>query len=545
MESAQPGMAAQAESPETGTRGGMFVRRSTGLTRDISFFSQIMVNIGPAAPGVGLAASTFVVLAAYPGGHLVAALWITALLGLILVVPYGILSMVMPRSGADYILVSRSIGPPFGMASSFSLVMFQFIGIAFLASTFVTIGLAPGFATIGLVTHHPSFIHTATTISSHGWTFALSALILFVAMGIAALPNHIAMKIQNTCYGIAFLGLAVGVIVMLATTQGGFTHTLNATAGSNAYEKIIKAAPGVAALNSSWNATVPAIGALCFVFLFSWWTTNYGGEIRGARTWRNLGSMAASLLLLAVVFSIVTLALTHMVGGQFLTAANTTNGTSAYVLSVPPFWQALAAIGAKSSALAVFLIVTFLFWFPIWVFINLAVPTRAFFAWSFDGLLPRNAAYVSPNLHSPLVALAITGVLSLIALAITVYTTQFNTVLALLVMLFLVPPASVAMSLALLPWLRPHLWKRSALSQKVAGIPVATIVGLIAVASEIFVFWIFVHYRALGLHTHLGKVITLIVVFYAIGFLWYYVAKAIQARRGVDISLNYAEIPPE
>src|SRR5205807_3149059 len=116
------------------------------------------------------------------------------------------------------------------------------------------------------------------------------------------------------------------------------------------------------------------------------------------------------------------------------------------------------AIGAKSQALAVIMVVMFLFWFPIWTWIQLAQPVRAMFAWSFDGVLPRQAAYVSERTHAPLVALAVTAVLSVIALIWAVYSASFFTVLALLVVLFLVPMAYVALGALLLPWLRPTLY---------------------------------------------------------------------------------------
>jgi basic amino acid/polyamine antiporter, APA family len=534
---------ASPAASETHESRGMFVRKATGLTRDISFPNQVLLNLGPAAPGIGLAVSTFVVLGIYPGAHIISAFWLTALAGLAVAIPYGLLSAVIPRSGADYVLVSRSLGGPFGLASSFSLVVSQMLGIAFIASTFATVGIVPALSTIGIVSGNSWWLDAGTTLSSKTWTFVLSLAMLLIGVGIAALPNRVAMRVQRIGYAVAGTGMLLGVIVMLATSTSSFTSKFNDLVGSGSYDKILKAAD-VAAPGTSWSATVPAIGALSFLFLFSWWTTNYGGEIRGARSLRNLGSMAAALAVLCVLFSVVTAALFHMVGDQFVAAANAANGTADYPLSVPPFWFAFAAIATKSTFVALLLVVTFLFWFPIWTFIQFAIPTRALFAWSFDGVLPRRTAYVSERLHSPLVALAITAVLATAALAWEIFSSSFFDVYALMILLFLTPMISVAASAILLPWLRPHLWRGSPLPGRFLGLPLMTLAGVVALAVEIFILYVFLHYDGLGVANDRNTIL-LMVGLWAGGFVLYYVARAIQLRRGVDIALNYAAIPPE
>jgi APA family basic amino acid/polyamine antiporter len=529
---------------ETRVAGGLFIRNSTGLVREISPLSATLMNMLPAVPGVGLAISVFFVLATHPGAHLLPAYVLTGLLGLAVALPFGLLSMIMPRSGADYVLVSRSLGPPWGLSSSFTFLVSQMLGIAFIASTFVTVGLVPGLATIGLVSGHKGFVDLSTTLSSHGWTFVLSVAILGLAVFLAALPLHTAFRFQNLSYVIAGAGMLIGLVVMLTVSRHTFITRFDAIAGSGSYSHILKAGASAANAKSSWSGTVAALGALSFVFLFSWWSTNYGGEIRQARTWANAGSMVLAIVALVLIYLVMTVAFYHMAGGPFVAASNAVNGTKDYPLSVPPFWLVFVAIGAKSQALAVIMVVMFLFWFPIWTWIQLAQPVRAMFAWSFDGVLPRQAAYVSDRTHAPLVALAVTAVLSVIALIWAVYSASFFTVLALLVVLFLVPMAYVALGALLLPWLRPALYRQSPVTGKFLGIPVLSLVGAAGLAASIFVFWIFMKYPDLGVH---NKGNTLLAMFgmMAGGFLLYYVARAVQRRRGTDIALNYAEIPPE
>ena len=63
------------------------------------------------------------------------------------------------------------------------------------------------------------------------------------------------------------------------------------------------------------------------------------------------------------------------------------------------------------------------------------------------------------------------------------------------------------------------------------------------IASAVFLFYIFFAYDNLGLpktHTEIA-----LAVLAAVGIGGYYLAVLVQRRRGVDITLNYAEIPPE
>jgi basic amino acid/polyamine antiporter, APA family len=532
--------------PETFVQKGMFVRRSTGLVRDIPFVSQILVNIGPAAPGIGLAISVFWVLAAFPGAHLLPAFWITGLIGLLIVLPYGLLSMAMPRSGGDYILVSRSLGPNFGLASSVSFTLSQILGIGFVSTTFASVGVVPALATIGLLTGQSSWINLSNTLATQNWRFVLSIGILIVGLLIGMLPNRHAMRLQNVGYAIAGLGMLTAVILMFGTSPQDFGARFDQLVGSGTYEHVLEAASaqGLANPESSWANTVPAIGALGYLFFFSWWTTSYAGEIQGGRTLRNVASMALSILLLCVLFTVVTSALYHMTGGNFLAAANALNGTKDYPLSVPHLWVALAAIGGANVALGVFMLVTFLFWFPVWTFINLAPATRALFAWSFDGVLPAKTAAVSGRFHSPVGALAITGVAAAIAIAWAIYSSTFTTVLALLVLLPLTAMASVAWSAILVPRLRPEIWKRTAASGRVAGIPLLTVIGIVAFVAVVCAFSILMSYPSLGIADR-GTALIYMAGSWLLGFAFYYVARAIQLRRGVDIALNYREVPPE
>ncbi len=93
----------------------LFARNATGLVRGVSPRSSLIINFIPGHPAQSLAAGFFFVFALFPGGNY--------LLGLLMVIPmalsmsyaFGLLTAMIPRSGGDYMLVSRVIHPLVGL----------------------------------------------------------------------------------------------------------------------------------------------------------------------------------------------------------------------------------------------------------------------------------------------------------------------------------------------------------------------------------------------------------------------------------------------
>ena len=90
-------------------------------------------------------------------------------------------------------------------------------------------------------------------------------------------------------------------------------------------------------------------------------------------------------------------------------------------ISVTPTYFFLTAAQLGSVAVAVFLVVSFALFWPLLTAIAFLQPTRMLFAYSFDGLLPKSVAKVSGKSHAPVVAVAISGALSIATLAWAIY----------------------------------------------------------------------------------------------------------------------------
>ncbi len=175
---------------------------------------------------------------------------------------------------------------------------------------------------------------------------------------------------------------------------------------------------------------------------------------------------------MVVIYLVFTVILFHMTGDKFIAAANALNGTSSWKLPVTPFWLPLAGIGVNSSFLTAVLSLTFLLWFPLVLCENAAQPTRALFAWSFDGLLPSKVAEVNERTGVPIAAITITFIGIVVATVWAVWSSSFNTVLATTTLMLIVPMMFVGLSATLLPFTKPDLWQASPIRGRFLGIPV-------------------------------------------------------------------------
>ncbi|MGZ8563997.1 MAG: amino acid permease, partial [Candidatus Limnocylindria bacterium] len=96
--------------------GGLFVRRSTGLVREASALDATIFNAVFSAPvGATLAIGVLWALSAFPGADPVWATIIAVALNVPILIMMALLASSMPRTGGDYVWVSRILSPPLAM----------------------------------------------------------------------------------------------------------------------------------------------------------------------------------------------------------------------------------------------------------------------------------------------------------------------------------------------------------------------------------------------------------------------------------------------
>ena len=538
---------AAGDVPTPAPAHGMFARNATGLIRGVSPRSSLIINFIPGHPAQSLAAGFFFVFALFPGGNYLVGLLLVIPLGLAMSYAFGLLTQMIPRSGGDYMLVSRVIHPMVGLISSFCMTLAGLLSNAFFGIAFVTIGLAPGLAGIGLVGGWPTLVRWSAEIQSKHWQIALGGLMMCLSAVILAGGWGWTLRIQNVLFWLVTTTLALSVLIALFTTHSTFISNFDGFAksigaGNGAYEHTIKTAQA-AGTNTSpafdWGNTIAVMGFFSTFSIFSYWSTFIGGELRQASTMKTANNMAIAAVAGPVVVAVCAAIFFHTFGTAFMIAANG-GGTS----PVAPQYFSLIAASTGSTIIAIILFGGYILFWPLICYISFIQPTRMLFAYAFDGLLPKSVTRLSKN-GSPYVAVLLALVASFITLVWAVNGSSFFQVLVYATLVQLIAMALVGLSAVLVPYRKPDVYRGSTTKRMIAGIPVVAIAGAGAILTCVFIWVLYFHYSAQFFLTDKQKMFSIFGVTIALAIIYYFAVKAYRKSQGVDVDLAFAEIPPE
>jgi APA family basic amino acid/polyamine antiporter len=531
---------------------GLFVRSATGLVREVKPWQAMAINFITGAPPFVIAIALFGALAGFPGGNFLLATLLTIPLALSVVYAFGFLTAAIPRSGGDYILVSRTLHPAAGVVSSVCISLSSFLSIAFEALGMCIFGIAPGLVVIGLVGGHPRIVHWGNVVaSSHNWQFFLGTVGIVISGAAIAAGWTTAKRFMFGLLGLSLVGLAISTLIAIFTSKGSFISDFNSfaqpyTHNPDTYHQTIQNAikNGVPVHHAfSFVKTIPIIAVICGVSIFAYWSTFFAGELRQGNTMKTANRMgAASITILGSVFVLVAIFFWSF-GKDFLTAAFGGGLPSEVGTSAAYFVLTSTQVG--STAFAIFLVATFVFFWPVIMAETTLQPPRTMFAWSFDGIAPSAITKVTKR-GVPITATAITVGLSILAYAWAIYVAgNFFRVLVYTTLIQLITHVLISISAIVFPYRRTALYQASVATHEVAGIPLMVVAGVGALLTTAFIYWAYFHYAFFGLIGHKGNLVIWLVGAVLFGLVWYAGAKLIRAQRGVNIDTVYAEIPPE
>jgi len=220
----------------------------------------------------------------------------------------------------------------------------------------------------------------------------------------------------------------------------------------------------------------------------------------------------------------------------------------AYAIPSGAFYQFLAAMSVNVPVLTVIILGCFLFWALPSMIANTFMPIRSFFAWSFDRLMPEKLADVNERTHSPITAIIVVNVIVAALTIWSVYSNVFQLVLGLIVLAGCLGVVIVSAAAIALPLRRPDLYRASPANVKFLGVPVLWIVAVLSIGIFVALAVVSTQYPALVMNGHPGNFWWIPAWFAGLivgGALLYYVPKFIRARRGINVSFVYKELPPE
>ncbi len=535
----------------------VFLRDATGLVRGFSGWDAFVLVLGFINIGSGVYLVFSSTLAFAPAFNLGLSFLICTLMNLCVVVVYTQMTVAMPRSGGDYVFISRTLSPSLGFANNFFFTAVGVLGIAFNAYFAGTLALSGAAAAAGYATNNQALISLAAQASTPMYGFIVGFIITVFSAAVIILGRGWLKRVNSFAFIVGMVAVFVWIAVLATTPNSSFVSSFNSfahpyTNSTDSYTLLVTQAnkagfsipTGTMAMFQSTILSLPVVyftmtGANSLNFV--------GGEIKNVSKTVVAVSLAA-LGLVAVVVVLLGYLLFNMVGQNWLAAVSyLAFNTSSYTLPSVPSLPFLVSL-ANTSPVVIWL--TF-FGVILWGYLLVAVwfvyVTRNIFAWSFDRLIPSSLSDVNPRTATPVKAILLITGLSFIVLAIysfspafsyTNFTTAFNSI-------WIIPPLIAAA----FPFLRKDQFNAQPryVKAKLGPLPLMTLFGILGSLSVIYIDYVVATNPGYAGISPQNNTLSLmvIVVLYIVGLLVYPLLKSVKKREGIDLALIYKEIPPE
>ena len=468
----------------------------------------------------------------------------------------------MPRSGGDYVWQSRILGGAVGFILAVTGWWFiLWLWVPLYGDMFRHIVLVPILGILGAQDTALWFAGTQTG------AFVASLITLAVVSVFIALGMKVYAKIQKYSFYGGVLGLLIVIVLLLTGSNAAFRTGLDANA-SSMFGTEAGVYDATAALGIEAGAITPLTGGtLLAVFLVipymvffnlwpNWGATLYG-EVRGATDFkRNIKGMGWALGVTAVLGIVLFLAIKKTIGWDFYVQAGAAWWNYAWgytdvipALPVWPYPALLASFLTTSKLVQLVVVVLMSLWWFGWCGTVFLSSTRVIFAAAFDRLLPEKVADVNERTGTPVNALLLMVVPSvLVAYLFSYNIANFQTLTLCSTLVIAVTYLGTTISAIVLPYTKPDMYKASPIAKyKVFGLPLISVAGVIFGGFLVFLLyqWLFDPNGLYGIGLSNKSSIVYMLSMYVLAAVIYYGFRSARKRQGIDMDKVQSEIPVE
>jgi APA family basic amino acid/polyamine antiporter len=543
------------------TEKKVFVRKATGLVREIGFWTAAIIVFCNVV-GLGWQKRVFQFTGPYivPESSYVMGIppvtmsfIIVGIIVLLTVFMFAVLSAAMPRSGGGYVYISRIIHPSVG----------------FLASWLEYFSITVSWGQIGTVVFEALMIYAWMAGWGTSWgtsenLFIGGIIIVVLFAGIAYFGASMTGRILQVMFWIPATITILLYVFMLAatpTTMETGIKMLSGISSTQFTQMALDQGMATKFTGGYWGAMAAATIGTYWAFIGFAASTFVGGEVKeaGRALPRTLFAANIIIILLYVTMSYISSHAAMLVGkigdySFFSAYAFLSYGGGTLPAGVGRAWMpVIGGLSAAGMGATWFLALVPIF-AVLWVANDIPpfiiTSSRIIFAMSFDRVLPEKLSEVNERWHSPTNAILVTMVVAFIGCLsesdilvkylpgnwITAYLNSAGGVLATDIwdtVFFLVS----SLAGMLLVFRRNDIYEKSPYKPGrwlVGGI------GLIATLANIYLLYLVGTGYGGALEPWYFTIFLLVV-----GFIIYYYYRSKGSRVGVDYATIYAEIPPE
>uniref|UniRef100_UPI000A9C64C1 amino acid permease n=1 Tax=Vulcanisaeta sp. JCM 16159 TaxID=1295371 RepID=UPI000A9C64C1 len=191
---------------------GVFLRESTGLIKEAGFWDAVSINIANMSIGaaLGTVGLTLAALPSIVGVNLVYASLVAFLLSVPQIIVYSLLTTLIPRTGGDYVWLTRAFGPRVawlvnGLVMAFVIQALAYYALIAIAGVFQLESVLP---ILGL------------NVSFSTWDMIAIAIAFFTVIVLAnILGTKYGFRLMTILTTISMIGVVIAISIMLLTPR--------------------------------------------------------------------------------------------------------------------------------------------------------------------------------------------------------------------------------------------------------------------------------------------------------------------------------------
>jgi amino acid transporter len=543
------------------TQEGIFVRKASGLIRRVSPFQALSYSFQ--APALLLVAIYMIwgtIL--YPGANYVVGSW-----AVILIYPsvliYVLLAIAMPRSGGEYLYVSRSLGPGWGLFTSWQMSVNSYIWPGLLTQFGVYYGVPPLLMAWGNATGNVALRNLAIAISdpanpAYIWMFIMG----FIFLVFTNLVHYLGVQWVARVSVIAFFAIIVEFIVWTlifgTANPTSFVANVEKNLGISFQKDIVDAARATPGFVEGTVLSMTIFAGAIYVIqntLASTFPANFCGEIKSVAKSQSLAQIG-SIALYGVLYTFAAWLIYHAVGLENYQAISqlTTVGAAA-----PYYSRASELFGTFPSFFLLSMFATDNVYLPIIssilyivaMFCSVAAlpmgASRNVFAYSIDGLFPGFLSKVDRR-GSPWILCLISAIMGFFTLYLALYTLYLQ-MIAYSTAIWFIGWVVLGVGAMAFPYAKGSrgIYEKAPpiVRMKILGIPVLVILGFLGMISSAWIVYILFMPAFTGGALSLMPLVTTVAVCSAFPWIVYGLARVYNRQKHINIDLRFKEIPPD
>ena len=489
----------------------------------------VSLNLSNMSGGAALGTIGFttILLTSMSGVNLVYGSILAWILTIPEIIVYTMMTTRVSRTGGDYVWVSRVYGGMFGGPLAFMGYTLETMAYMALIALAGVVAIGSVGVNLGYSNMLPFVLPGNIPGANLAGQFLIAALVFAILIAINVVKPKLGFKVVAIAVIVAILATFVGIFSLLAAGTTGvqnYMSFINSIGANTTYTAVANSYTGP---TFDFGATIFMLPFFA-IFVYPWLNAGpaVASEIKGkgAVRYNVLISSVVTLIIVTTAFG----AMYYAGGFNFINGA-LGNANLVYNWSFN-FWT--LAMGVSSTPVAAFIGLGWILWNVAIIAYAIIVLSRYLFAQSFDRFLPEKISYISPKYGSPTVAFLINliGTIVLIGLASFFYGTLvslYGAVVASMIYFFFIGIAAVRYAM------------KNEKGQAKAILATAGVLMAIVFAYITYQFLAFASIWG-GNPIAYGWVAGSFIA----GLIIYMVSKSYHAKRGIDITLAYKELPP-